>query len=177
MNFKKDTDKEIDKEIERYLKYNYAKKDIITRLLNDGFSESEINDKIENAPFSGSYSENENIILFFPTIIILILLSIRLVVGVFQNIEIAPKILCLALSTIIITLTVGYFKGNILAVKIVIALLSIIVLWIFISMLSQLFDFHFHLAYPYQFKFPAIVLLVWFISNNISYHSSISEED
>jgi hypothetical protein len=39
-------DKNIKTEIDRYLKYNYSKKDVITYLKRDGFSDAEINENI-----------------------------------------------------------------------------------------------------------------------------------
>ena len=39
-------DKNIKTEIDRYLKYNYSKKDVITYLKRDGFSDAEIKENI-----------------------------------------------------------------------------------------------------------------------------------
>ena len=78
-------DKNIKTEIDRYLKYNYSKKDVITYLKRDGFSDAEIKENI--SIFSKVDSNYFNNVLHFLPALLFLILTILTFLGLFYSEE------------------------------------------------------------------------------------------
>lgn len=104
-------DKNIKTEIDRYLKYNYSKKDVIVYLKRDGFSDAEIKENISvfNKADSNYFS---NVLHFFPALLFLILTTLS-ILGVFYSEEHLLKKIGLIITTIaLIYIAIGFCKNR-----------------------------------------------------------------
>ncbi len=98
-------------EIERYLKYNYSKKDVMTYLKRDGFSDAEI---AENSTIFNKVDSNyfNNALHFLPALLFLIL-TILAALGRFYSAEdTLPKIANILLVVILVSITIGFSKNK-----------------------------------------------------------------
>ncbi len=98
-------------EIERYLKYNYSKKDVIKHLKRDGFSDAEI---AENITIFNKVDSNyfNNALHFLPALLFLIL-TILAALGRFYSAESASqKIVIILLVVILVYITIGFSRNK-----------------------------------------------------------------
>ena len=98
-------------EIERYLKYNYSKKDVMTYLKRDGFSDAEI---AENITIFNKVDSNyfNNALHFLPALLFLIL-TILAALGRFYSAEdTLQKIVNILLVVILVYITIGFSKNK-----------------------------------------------------------------
>jgi hypothetical protein len=104
-------DKNIKTEIDRYLKYNYSKKDVIAYLKRDGFSDTEIKENISvfNKADSNYFS---NVLHFLPALLFLILTTLSLL-GLFYSEEHQIKKVGFLLTIVaLIYTTFGFCKNR-----------------------------------------------------------------
>ena len=102
---------DIKTEIERYLKYNYSKKDVMTYLKRDGFSDAEI---AENITIFNKVDSNyfNNVLHFLPALLFLIL-TILAALGRFYSAEdTLQKIVNILLVVILVYITIGFSKNK-----------------------------------------------------------------
>lgn len=102
---------DIKTEIERYIKYNYSKKDVMTYLKRDGFSDVEI---AENSTIFNKVDSNyfNNALHFLPALLFLIL-TILAAIGRFYSAEnTLPKIGNILLVVILVSITIGFSKNK-----------------------------------------------------------------
>jgi hypothetical protein len=103
--------KDIKKEIERYLKYNYSKKDVKTYLKRDGFSDAEID---ENITIFNKVDSNyfNNIFYFLPALLFLIL-TILVTLGNFYSEEnTLKKVSFIIISLVLVYFSIGFCKNK-----------------------------------------------------------------
>lgn len=74
--------KDIKKEIERYSRNNYIRKEIIERLQRDGFDINEINDEMSKQIEAGEDRIVMNMLYFFPSFMFVLLLILLSMFGV-----------------------------------------------------------------------------------------------
>ena len=102
---------DIKTEIERYLKYNYSKKDVMKYLKRDGFSDAEI---AENSTIFNKVDSNyfNNALHFLPALLFLIL-TILAALGRFYSAEdTLQKIVNILLVVILVSITIGFSKNK-----------------------------------------------------------------
>ncbi len=98
-------------EIERYLKYNYSKKDVMTYLKRDGFSDIEIAENI--TIFNKVDSNYFNNALHFLPALLFIILTILAALGRFYSAEdTLQKIVNILLVVILVSITIGFSKNK-----------------------------------------------------------------
>jgi len=103
--------KDIKKEIERYLKYNYSKKDVKIYLKRDGFSDAEID---ENITIFNKVDSNyfNNIFYFLPALLFLIL-TILVTLGNFYSEEnTLKKVSFIIISLVLVYFSIGFCKNK-----------------------------------------------------------------
>lgn len=104
-------DKNIKTEIDRYLKYNYSKKDVITYLKRDGFSDAEIKENI--SIFSKVDSNYFNNVLHFLPALLFLILTILTFLGLFYSEEnVFKKVGFIITTLVLIYTTVGFCKNR-----------------------------------------------------------------
>lgn len=104
-------DKNIKTEIDRYLKYNYSKKDVIAYLKRDGFSDAEIKENISvfNKADSNYFS---NVLHFLPALLFLILTTLSFI-GLFYSEEhFIKKVGFITTTLALIYTTIGFCKNR-----------------------------------------------------------------
>ena len=102
---------DIKTEIERYLKYNYSKKDVMTYLKRDGFSDAEI---AENITIFNKVDSNyfNNALHFLPSLLFLTL-TILAALGRFYSAEVTfQKVGNILLVVILVYTTIGFSKNK-----------------------------------------------------------------
>lgn len=116
--------KDIKKEIERYSRNNYTRKETIERLTMEGFDISEINKEMEKQMDAADDRIVLNMIYFFPSFVYLFILVVLAILGINVLSTLALKsISFLALIGIVLT-AIFYYKENKKAVLIVAVLLA-----------------------------------------------------
>lgn len=103
--------KDIKKEIERYLKYNYSKSDVMTYLKRDGYSDEEIKENI--SVFNKVDSNYLNNVLYFLPALLFLILTILVSLGRFYSDEnTIIKAAYLIFSGILVYITFGFCKNK-----------------------------------------------------------------
>lgn len=141
--------KNIQTEIDRYLKYNYSKKDVIAYLKRDGFSDNEIKENITlfNKVDSNYFS---NVLHFLPALLFLIL-TILSTLGHFYSEEIPVKKATYIITVLIlIYFTIGFCKNKpffIIATAAMISISTLYYSYVFF-VISESDEFGFSLSIP-----------------------------
>lgn len=106
-----EAEKNIKTEIERYLKYNYSKKDVMTYLKRDGFSEAEI---AENSTIFNKVDSNyfNNALHFLPALLFLILTILAALGRFYSTEDTFQKIGNILLVVILVYITIGFSKNK-----------------------------------------------------------------
>lgn len=145
--------KDIKKEIERYSRNNYTRKETIERLTMEGFDISEINKEMEKQMDAADDRIVLNMIYFFPSFVYLFILVVLAILGINVLPTLALKSLSfLALVGIVLT-SVFYYKENKKAVLVVAVLLALGFLFSIYALFARLV-LHFEIPF---FTYWAIV--------------------
>ncbi|WP_395063876.1 hypothetical protein [Flavobacterium sp.] len=144
-----ETEKNIKKEIERYLKYNYSKRDVLTYLKRDGYSDEEIK---ENSSVFNSVDRNylDNVLYFLPALLFLILTILVSLGRFYADENTINKTLYLTLSGILVYITFGFCKNKpkyIIATAILIFISTLYYSYVFF-ITQQVDEFGFSLSIP-----------------------------
>lgn len=101
----------IQKEIDRYLKYNYSKRDVIAFLKKDGYSDSEIKENISvfNKVDSNYFS---NILHFLPALLFLLLTILSTIGRFYSEEDNLIKGSYTFLTLVLIYFTIGFCKNK-----------------------------------------------------------------
>lgn len=103
--------KNIKTEIARYLKYNYSKKDVMTYLKRDGFSDVEI---AENSTIFNKVDSNyfNNVLHFLPALLFLILTILAALGRFYSTEDTLQKTGNILLVVILVSITIGFSKNK-----------------------------------------------------------------
>ena len=103
--------KNIKTEIARYLKYNYSKKDVMTYLKRDGFSDAEI---AENSAIFNKVDSNyfNNVLHFLPALLFLILTILAALGRFYSTEDTLQKTGNILLVVILVSITIGFSKNK-----------------------------------------------------------------
>ena len=104
--------KDIKKELERYTRNNYLKKEIIERLKNDGFDISEINEEMSKQMEDAEDRIVMNMLYFFPSFLYLILLAFLSMFGISSIDSLFGKALSFVALVAIIVLGYKYYRES-----------------------------------------------------------------
>lgn len=102
--------KDIQKEIERYTRNNYLRKEIIERLKNDGFDISEINDEMSKQIEQAEDRIVMNMLYFFPSFLYILLLVFLSMLGINSVESIFGKVSCALALIALIFLGYKYYR-------------------------------------------------------------------
>lgn len=115
--------KDIKKEIERYSRNNYTRKETIERLTMDGFDITEINEEMSKQMDAADDRNILNMIYFFPSFVYLFILAVLAILGInILSSSILKLLVFLVLISILFT-AFYYYKENKKAVLVVTILL------------------------------------------------------
>jgi hypothetical protein len=105
------TKKDIQTEIDRYLKYNYSKKDVIAYLKRDGFSDSEIKENIAvfNKVDSNYFS---NVLHFLPALLFLILTILSTLGHFYSEQDTLKKGSFIIISLVLVYFAIGFCRNK-----------------------------------------------------------------
>jgi hypothetical protein len=134
---------DIEKEIERYKKYNYTKNDVIEHLKRDGFTDEEIFASIETK-FTSVDGFAKNPICFFFTILHLFAFIGYSISVFFSNEEVLLRFVFLLLTGVLIWITYAYFSSRKFSYIVSIALIT----------LFAIFGLYYCLSNFFQWKMP-----------------------
>lgn len=104
--------KDIKKELERYTRNNYLKKEIIERLKNDGFDISEINEEMSKQMEEAEDRIVMNMLYFFPSFLYIILLAFLSMLGINSIESLFGKALSFVALVAIIVLGYKYYRES-----------------------------------------------------------------
>jgi hypothetical protein len=141
--------KDIKKEIERYLKYNYSKNDVLIHLKRDGFSDDEIKEHI--SVFNKVDSNYMTNIMYFLPALLFLILTILVSLGRFYSDEVTvTKSLYLISAGILIFISIGFCKNkpNFIVATAVLILISSLYYSYSFFIVPQVDEFGFSLSIP-----------------------------
>jgi hypothetical protein len=150
----------IQKEIDRYLKYNYSKRDVIAFLKRDGYSDSEIKENISvfNKVDSNYFS---NILLFLPALLFLLLTILSTIGRFYSEADNLIKGSYLILTLVLIYFTIGFCKNKtfyIISTAVLILISTLYYSYVFF-IVSEGDEFGFSLSIPSKISVLVLHLL------------------
>ncbi|MFM7017679.1 hypothetical protein [Flavobacterium sp.] len=150
----------IQKEIDRYLKYNYSKRDVIAFLKRDGYSDSEIKENISvfNKVDSNYFS---NILHFLPALLFLLLTILCIVSCFYSEEDNLIKGSYLILTLVLIYFSFGFCKNKpfyIISTAVLILISTLYYSYVFF-IVSEGDEFGFSLSIPSKISVLVLHLL------------------
>lgn len=123
-----DNKKDIKVEIDRYLKYNYSKKDVIAYLKRDGFSDSEIKENIAvfNKVDSNYFS---NVLHFLPALLFLIFTILSTLARFYSEQDTLKKGSFIIITLVLVYFTIGFCRNKPFFILITALLISVSALY------------------------------------------------
>lgn len=104
--------KDIKKELERYTRNNYLRKEIIERLQNDGFDISEINEEMSKQMEEAEDRIVMNMLYFFPSFLYILLLAFLSMFGINSIENLVGKAVSFIALIAIIVLGYKYYRES-----------------------------------------------------------------
>jgi len=104
--------KDLKKEVERYTRNNYLRKEIIERLKNDGFNISEINEEMSQQMEQAEDRIVMNMLHFFPSFLYVLLLFFLSVFAILNIESLFGKGLSVIASVAILVLGYKYYRES-----------------------------------------------------------------
>jgi cation transport ATPase len=176
LQLEKYTMRDIKKELERYTRNNYLRKEIIERLQNDGFDITEINEEMSKQMEEAEDRIVMNMLYFFPSFLYILLLAFLSMYGINTIDSIVGKALSFLALIAIIVLGYKYYRESKVSFLIVAITMYAGLAFLFIACAARI-----ALEYKIPFVNYAVmafgaVYLYFFAKENLWVYKSIKKE-
>jgi len=159
--------KDIKKEIERYTRNNYPRKEIIQRLERDGFDISEINEEMSQEMEAAEDRIVMNMLYFFPSILYILVLVLISMLGISKIDSIVGKAICSSALVVLLILGYQYYRERKITFLIVSVLMYIGLAALFIACAARIAnDFKIPLLNYFSMAF-GVLYLYFFAKENM----------
>ena len=159
--------KDIRKEIERYTRNNYPRKEIIQRLERDGFDISEINEEMSQEMEAAEDRIVMNVLYFFPSILYILVLVLISMLGISKIDSMIGKAICSSALVALLILGYQYYRERKITFLIVSVLMYIGLVALVIACAARIAnDFKIPLLNYFSMAF-GVLYLYFFAKENL----------
>lgn len=159
--------KDLKKEIERYTRNNYPRKEIIQRLERDGFDISEINEEMSQEMEAAEDRIVMNMLYFFPSILYILVLVLISMLGISKIDNIAGKVASFVVLVGLLVLGYHYYREKKVTFLIVSVLMYIGLASLFVACAARIAnDFKIPLLNYFTMAF-GVLYLYFFAKENL----------
>lgn len=168
--------KDIKKEIERYSRNNYLRKEIIERLQRDGFDINEINEEMSQQIEAGEDRIVMNMLYFFPSFMFVLLLILLSMFGVSRIDSIIGKIGAFVALVGFMTLGYQFYREKKITFLIVSILMYVALAFLFIAFALRLSN-GFTIPFLNYFTMPFGALYLYFFGKeNLTIYKGLKKK-
>lgn len=164
---------DIKKELERYARNNYTRKEIIQRLQKDGFDISQINEEMSKEMEASEDRIVMNMLYFFPSVIYILILIVISMLGISKLDSYVGKGACFLALIALVVLTYQYYKEKPNAIFVVSVALFAGLAFVIVALGIRLM-YDFKIPFLNYWSIPFIALYTYFFGKeNFSLYKDV----